>query len=30
MAKECKIDIDLHSFDKISRSTPNICHLRPA
>ncbi len=30
IAKESWVDIDLHSFDKISRTTPNICHLRPA
>ena len=30
IAKECWIDIDLHSFDKISKSTPNICKLSPS
>ena len=30
IAKECGIDIDLHSFDKISKNTPNICKLSPS
>ena len=30
IAKECGIKIDLHSFDKISKSTPNICKLSPS
>ena len=30
IAKECGIDIDLHDFDEISKTTPNICHLSPA
>lgn len=30
IAKECNIDIDLHDFDRISRTTPNICHLSPS
>ncbi len=30
IAKECWIDIDLHSFDKISKLTPNICKLSPS
>jgi len=30
IAKECWIDIDLHSFDKISKNTPNICKLSPS
>ncbi len=30
IAKECWIKIDLHSFDKISKSTPNICKLSPS
>jgi len=29
IAKESWIDIDLHDFDRISKETPNICHLRP-
>ncbi len=30
IARECWIDIDLHSFDTISKSTPNICKLSPS
>lgn len=30
IAKECWINIDLHSFDKISKNTPNICKLSPS
>lgn len=30
VAKECDIDINLHSFDEISKKTPNICHISPA
>ncbi len=30
IAKECGIGLPLEVFDKISRKTPNICHIRPA
>lgn len=30
IAKECWININLLDFDRISKTTPNICHLRPA
>lgn len=30
IAKECWIDINLHDFDRISKTTPNICNLRPS
>lgn len=30
IAREAWIKIDLHDFDKISKTTPNICHLSPA
>lgn len=30
VAKEAWVKIDLNAFDKISKKTPNICHLSPA
>ena len=30
IAKECGIKLELDTFDKIARQTPNICHIRPA
>jgi len=30
IAKEAWIKIDLHDFDRISKTTPNICHLSPS
>ena len=30
IAKECWIDIWLKDFDKISKTTPNICHISPS
>ncbi|MFH1479327.1 MAG: dihydroxy-acid dehydratase [Candidatus Omnitrophota bacterium] len=30
IAKEAEVDISLDTFDKISRSTPKICDLRPS
>lgn len=30
IAKEAGIDIDVNMFDKISRETPNICHIIPS
>lgn len=29
IAEEAGIDIDLHDFDQISKTTPNLCHLSP-
>jgi dihydroxy-acid dehydratase len=30
VANECNLDLELDLFDKISRSTPHICNLRPS
>ena len=30
IAKECGIDLPLHVFDDLARTTSNICHIRPA
>ena len=30
IARECGISISEEDFDRISRETPNICHIRPA
>lgn len=30
IAHECGIDISLDDFDRISRETPNICHISPS
>lgn len=30
IAKECWIDIGLKDFDKISKTTPNLCHISPS
>jgi dihydroxy-acid dehydratase len=30
VAKECGIELDLDLFDRLSRSTPHICNLRPS
>lgn len=30
IAKELNIDLPLNLFDKLAKTTPNICHIRPA